>query len=87
MAETKKRGRPPLSPELKAESQAKRKAYEKEYRKSHPEIYCGRFYEPKLRIPIANKEELLSLLASTGLSISQIFIDAVREKYGIDLSK
>lgn len=87
MAETKKRGRPPLSAEKKAESIAKRKAYKKEYRSNHPEVYKGRFYEPKIRIPISNKEKLQSLLFSTGLSISQIFIDAVREKYDIDLSK
>lgn len=101
----KKRGRPPLSPEIKAErialKNASTNAYHKKngyaaqekYRQAHPEKYRayretarGRTYEPKLRIPIEKKDELASLLQSEGVSLTQMFVTLVMEKYGINLS-
>lgn len=89
----KKSGRPPLSPD---EREARRKAKvqrdnnrqkERGYpaRKNYVERHRGEIYEPKLRIPAANKPELEQLLAETGLTMTQLFVGAVKEKYGIDL--
>lgn len=95
--EPKKRGRPPLSPEKKAErviaknkstNEAHRKSgysAQKKYRASHPEVYRGRTYEPKLRIPMDKKDTLAQLMAQTGLTITQLFVGAVEEKYGVIL--
>lgn len=101
----KRRGRPPMSPEMKAERVARKNAstnaYHKKsgyaaqekYRQAHPEKYRtyreaarGRTYEPKLRIPIDKKDELASLLQSEGVSLTQMFMALVMEKYGINLS-
>lgn len=94
--ETKKKGgRPPLSPE---EREVRRKAKvkrdnerqkERGYpaRKSYIERHKGEIYEPKLRIPASNKPELEQLLVKTGLTVTQLFVGAVKEKYGIDLSE
>lgn len=98
----KKRGRPPMSPEMKAERTAKRSAatnaYHKstgyaaqnKYRQSHIEQYRdyrkslrGKTYEPKLRIPMDKKDALLRLMEQTGLTITQLCIGAVEEKYNI----
>lgn len=101
----KKRGRPPMSSEMKAERVARRNAstnaYHKrngyasqeKYRQAHPDRYLayreaakGRTYEPKLRIPIDKKDKLTSLLQSEDVSLTQLFITLVMEKYGINLS-
>lgn len=101
----KKRGRPPMSPELKAERIVQKNALtnayhkkngyasQKKYREAHPDKYRtyratsnGRTYEPKLRIPIDKKEELTLLLQSEGVSLTQLFMILVMEKYGINLS-
>lgn len=54
---------------------------QKKYREAHK----GSHYEPKVRIPIENKEKLTSLLASEGVSLTQLLTNLVFEKYGIDL--
>ena len=98
----KKRGRPPLNPDLKAQNVALRRekhaayqreyakrtgcAAQKKYRASHPEVYRGRHYEPKLRIPIEKKDVLMRLVAETGMSITQLFVEAVQEKYNVTLA-
>lgn len=92
---TKKPGRPPLSPEEReARRIAKNKrgnARQKERgypaRKSYVERHKGEIYEPKLRIPSSNKQDLERLLSETGLTITQLFVGAVKEKYGVDLSQ
>lgn len=68
-------------------------ASQKKYRQAHPEKYRayrestrGRTYEPKLRIPIEKKDKLTLLLQGEGVSLTQMFISLVMEKYGIDLS-
>lgn len=97
----KKRGRPPMPPELKAQvleerrikKNAYKKAYDKangyssqkKYKAAHPEVYRGRHYEPKLRIPLGRKDTLAQLMAQTGLTITQLFVGAVEEKYGVIL--
>lgn len=99
----KKRGRPPIPPEERVkraeERREKRKIYKREYDKStgyisqkkykasHPEMYHGRFYEPKVRIPIDKKNDLLQLLDATGMTMTQLFVVAVREKFGVELFK
>lgn len=95
--EKKKRGRPPLPPEVKAERVAQRNAYksayhkrtqyaaQKKYKATHPEVYRGKYYEPKIRVPLDKKESLVSLMERTGLTITQLFIGAVEEKYGVIL--
>lgn len=90
-----KGGRPPLSPE---DREARRKAKikrdnerqkERGYpaRKSYVKRHKGEVYEPKLRMPASNKGMLEQLLAETGLTVTQLFVGAVKEKYGIDLSE
>ena len=46
-----------------------------------------RIYEPKIRMPIENKVILTNLLDTTGLSISELCVGAVEEKYGVTLLK
>lgn len=69
-------------------------ASQEKYRQAHPEKYRayretarGRTYEPKVRIPIEFKIDFEELLKQTGLSISQLFIGAVEEKYKVTLHK
>ena len=38
-------------------------------------------------MPASNKSMLEQLLAETGLTVTQLFVGAVKEKYGIDLSE
>lgn len=95
--EKKKRGRPPLSPEEKekrrivrnksAADRHKKNGYvaQKKYRNSHPEKY-NQNYEPKIRIPLEKKDVLTKLIGQTGLTITQLFVGAVEEKYGVNLS-
>ncbi len=54
---------------------------QKKYREAHK----GSHYEPKVRIPMKNKEKLTSLLADEGISLTQLLTNLVFEKYGIDL--
>lgn len=56
---------------------------QKRYRESHRGIY----YEPKIRIPAAKEPVLKKLLADTGLSITELCLTAIEEKYGVDLRK
>ena len=95
----KKRGRPPLSADEKEARRAanianaaafhKRTGYaaQKKYKASHPEIYKGRYYEPKIRIPIDKKDSLAKLIEQTGLTITELFVGAAEEKYGVILHK
>lgn len=73
-------------------------AAQKRYRENHPDRVReqkrkqnqknkGSIYEPKLRIPAENKPLLENLLTSTGLSITQLCLGAIEEKYGVKLSK
>lgn len=56
---------------------------QKRYREAHK----GSHYEPKVRIPMRNKEKLAALLASEGVSLTQLLSNLVLEKYGIDLQE
>lgn len=92
--ETKnKGGRPPLSPE---EREARRRAKiqrdnERQKERGYPahknyiERHKGEIYEARVRIPSSNKPVLEQLLSETGLTVTQFFVNAVKEKYGIDL--
>ena len=93
-----KRGRPPLPPEerearrvaqnQKAMERHKKNGYaaQKRYRAAHPEKY-NQNYEPKVRIPLEFKPTIESLTQKTGLSLSQLFIAAVEEKYNVVLHR
>lgn len=95
---TKKRGRPALPPEEKAKRIEAKRAYmaayskkngyaaQKKFRETHPE-YKDRFYEPKLRIPSQNKELFIGLAAANNMSVTQLCLSAIKEKYGIDFSE
>ena len=61
-------------------------AAQKRYRQNHPDRVREQ-NEPKLRIPIENKVTLEKLLSDTGLSITQLCLGAVEEKYGVTLLK
>lgn len=93
--EKKKGGRPPLSPE---EREARRRAKikrdnERQKERGYPahknyiERHKGEIYEARVRMPSSNKSTLEQLLSATGLTVTQLFVDAVKEKYGIDLSE
>lgn len=73
-------------------------ASQKRYRQNHPdrvreqkrkqsERLRGKTYEPKLRIPIENKPIVEKLLSETGLTITQLCIGAIEEKYGVTILK
>ena len=93
----KKRGRPPRQPltpeeieerriaQNRSAAERRRKngyAAQKKYKSTHPEKYHLN-YEPKVRIPLEFKTTIESLTKKTGLSITQLFISAVEEKYGV----
>jgi hypothetical protein len=94
---TKKRGRPALSEE---EREARRIAHNQKTNERHKangyasqkrcnaayrEAHRGEIYEPKLRIPSSKKGELQDLISKTGLTLTQLFVGAVEEKYGVIL--
>ena len=96
--QTKKgRGRPPLSSaeksQRKIENQEKASvahkktgyAAQKKYRGLNPEKY--KRYAIGLVIAPEYQGNLEQLLSTTGLSRTELFINAVEEKYGVDLSK
>lgn len=69
-------------------------AAQKRYKESHPEQralerarYRAKTYEVKVRIPMELKATVESLTQNTGLSITQLFISAVEEKYGVVLHR
>ena len=96
--EHKKVGRPPLSPEERearriaqnkmSVERHKRNGYaaQKKYRAAHPEKY-NQNYQPKVRIPLEFQHIIERLTQETGLSITQLFISAVEEKYNVDLHR
>ena len=94
MTDEKKRvGRPQLSPEEKEKRRIAKNKRENERQrangyaaqKKYRAAVRGKIYEPKLTIPINKKEQLFMLLKSTGLTMTQLFVGAVEEKYGIIL--
>lgn len=86
----KKRGRPPLPPEVKAERLKAKMEYNKTYTKltgyARQKKYRSQRYEPKISIPAGKKDALISLTIREGTSISGLFISLIKEKYNIDLS-
>lgn len=67
-------------------------AAQKKYQKEHPEkrrIYRktqeAKTYSAKIRIPVEMKDELFRILKRENLSLTQMFVTLVREKYGVDL--
>lgn len=91
----KKRGRPPLSPEKKADAQARRSAAQNAHHKStgwaaqkkYRSQHSGERYEAKVTMPAVNRDAFSNLLEQTGLTISDLVLEAVYEKYGIDFRK
>lgn len=59
----------------------------KEQRRKQKEKMRGVIYERKLRLPVSSKAALDELLQSTGLSITELCLTAIEEKYGVDLRK
>lgn len=69
-------------------------ASQKKYKEAHPDkerewhkISRARYYMPTLRIPKEFHANLVELSNQAGLSINQLFINAVEEKYNIVLHK
>ena len=71
-------------------------ATQKKYKASHPEKVRewsrnkrqrdkGKYYEPKIRIRVDYIPALQKLKEESGLSISQLFIISIKDKYGIAL--
>lgn len=91
--EVKRRGRPPLPPEERAERLKQRRKEENERRKAagyisqkkYRETRKGTYYEFKISINNDKKVLLDQLVAETGLSKPQLFLRALKDKYGIDL--
>lgn len=99
--EVKRRGRPPHTPEEKSLRNEQRKkaanewhkktgyAAQKKYRETHPDKVAKQRkqnYEPKIRIPLEFRPNLDELLSKTGMTITELFVGAVEEKYAITLS-
>lgn len=90
----KRRGRPPLSDEerelrrietnKKQAERLKRNGYaaQKKYRETHS---YKKNYEPKIKIPLEFRSNLDKLLSKTGMTITELFVGAVEEKYAITL--
>lgn len=97
----RKRGRPRIYPEgyerhhktgiasTKAGGWKSQKKYRinhadeiREYEKRRRELECSITF----RIPSSNKPAFEQLVKQTGMSISALCLDAIREKYGIDFS-
>ena len=93
--EPKKRGRPPMSPEKKAEAQARRSAAQNKHHKStgwaaqkkYRSQHGGERYEAKVTMPAVNRDAFTALLEQNGMTISELVLGAVYEKYGIDFRK
>lgn len=91
----KRRGRPPLSDEerelrrietnKKQAERLKRNGYaaQKKYRETHSGYKKN--YEPKIKIPLEFRSNLDELLSKTGMTITELFVGAVEEKYAITL--
>ena len=90
--EQRGRGRPRLTDEEQEQRRIKRRKYDAERLKksgySAQKTYRKKNYrECKILIRNEYSNELDALLDSTGLSISELFIGAVEEKYDITLTK
>jgi len=91
--EKKKRGRPPLPPEMKAEQIKARRAASASWHKqngyssqrNYREKHRGERYDLRVSMPAKNKSKLLELSASLQKSPSELFFDAIFTQYGIDL--
>lgn len=67
-------------------------ATDKKYRELHPDKVREfrvnssiKYYSPKINIPRESKPTFDSLLASTGKTISELVLDALEEKYSVNL--
>lgn len=67
-------------------------ASQKRYKQNHPDRVIEqrrkrseRLFEPKLRIPRKNKHIVDRLISETGMNLSDLFIRAVEDKYGVTL--
>ena len=105
MEEKKKRGRPPLPPELKKPykrsfKSSKEGGYESQrlYREAHREEIKERdkkraqkrmeiFFAVQIFIPRENRPYLDSLCKETESSMRELFFNAFKETYGVDISK
>lgn len=92
--EIKRRGRPPLPPEVKEARRIakKKKDNEREKQRGYPaqakyrKGRRGTVYEFRVSIPLEQKSELDRLIDATGLSKTELFCFAINEKFGVDLS-
>lgn len=55
--------------------------------RNYAQRHKGEVYEPKIRIRAEYRPQLDSLLQQTGKSITELFLSAVEEKYGVILQK
>ncbi len=69
-------------------------AAQKKYAATHPEVYKKArqtrdrgLYRAHISVPLECKATLEDLASSVGLSINQLFVLAVEEKYGVVLHK
>lgn len=93
--EGKKHGRPRLTEEEKAARAIERKKYDAErfkkngysYQKKYRETHRGTLYEPKIRIPIEYKPVFDKLLSDTNMSITELCLTSLEEKYHVILHK
>lgn len=101
--EKKKRGRPPLPPELKKPkkysrgiSGRKEGGYisQKKYRESHAEEIRQKerekrknAYEIRIRVPSSMKQEIINMAKERNVNPSNLFIKAFEEKFQIKIEK
>lgn len=87
---SKKRGRPPLTPEQRAQRAIARAEYKRVYDKARGYDRQKRFrakkYAVLLWLPAEKRDLLDNLLKKLDTSPRELFIDLVNEKYEIDLS-
>lgn len=89
--EVKKRGRPPLSPEEKEARRIAKNKRDNELKKQrgYPAQvkYRAARYMPRVYLSAKSKESLETLLQKESLTLTQLFIGLVYEKYGILLEE
>lgn len=75
-----------------ASHKAQKRKRDEKYRANHPDLQAqkyakkiAKYYSPKINIPRESKPAFDFLLASTGKTISELVLDALEEKYSVNL--
>ena len=83
---TKKRGRPQsLTPDEREQRRIKQNKIINDHHKKTGYASRKKGYEPKIRVSKDAEELLKALCAENDMTITDLFVDAVEQRYGISL--